>query len=123
MVAQRQRYFYRDLKTRMEFFSNLQDGPSAYQVQVGEDRFYIPDRVLPELAARGYPHKEISQRLENIDLTIPFILEKNGINIPDFHAALQEVHRKEMAPYFKERGRNIRKQFAEAVADHFSQHK
>lgn len=92
--------FYEDPEKRLKFLPNPQDGPSAYDVLVGNDSFYIPDRVLNNIASPGISTRRVQSALETMAPTkFPYILKRNNLSYESLHVALLQVRLKEEQDY------------------------
>jgi hypothetical protein len=90
-----QRAFYEDKGKRIRFVqSPMEHG--AYDVFVGKDHFYIPDRVVPDLGSPTGNMVTAMRGLEAMNPGIPFILKTNGVSNWEFYAALLHVRNLEL---------------------------
>ncbi len=90
-----ERAFYEDKEKRIRFVQNPMEH-GAYDVFIGQDHFYIPDRVIPDL---GSPHTLTSRVMDGLNAMNPsigYILEINNITSQDFHIALLKVRNLEL---------------------------
>jgi len=90
-----QRAFYGDSEKRIRFVQNPREH-GAYDVFVGGDHFYIPDRVVPDLASPRQNMIGAMRGLEAMNPGIPFVLRKNGVSGWEFYAALLHVRNLEL---------------------------
>ncbi|MBS3074959.1 hypothetical protein J4429_00710 [Candidatus Pacearchaeota archaeon] len=90
-----QRAFYEDKEKGIRFVQNLIEH-GAYDVFVGEDHFYIPDRVVPDLGSKSFSTRRVIMGLEAMNPQIKYILETNNINPEAFHIALLKVRNLEL---------------------------
>ena len=86
--------FYEDSKLKLRFFSNLNDGPDAYDVflgELGEHHFYLPSRVLPELSNPQMNAREVVGTLERLNPTIPTLLQEHQISGKEIQNSFRQV--------------------------------
>lgn len=88
--------FYECREDQVKFFANP-DVPGAYHVFVGsEPLFYIPDRVLDDLASSRGSLDSFMRGLEAINPLIPEHLKTNNISFEGFYTHALKVRMKEV---------------------------
>ncbi len=77
----------------IEFLSNTQDGPGAYDVVInGRDHFYIHDRTLGDLTRPEIPTQTAMRSLDNMcGPTFRTILRDNNLTAEQIHIALLQL--------------------------------
>ena len=87
--------FYEDKEKGIRFVQNPREH-RAYDVFIGDDHFYIPARVIPDLGSESSSTRRVMMGLEAMNPNIRYILETNTVSPEQFHIALLKVRNLEL---------------------------
>ncbi len=90
-----QRAYYEDKEKGIRFVQNPREH-LAYDVFVGDDHFYIPDGVIPDLGSTSFSTRRVMMGLEAMNPTIIYVLQENKVSPEQFHIALLKVRNLEL---------------------------